>query len=336
MRPEPRQLKLLTQTPASLPPYRRWPTVARGAPASSPSRTGNPLALVEPPRVPVALDATTDAVLPLTARLERSFTEQARGLPETTRALLRTAAPPRPHARRRAAGRHRRGHRARPRRRRERRAARPRRRPRPLPPSADALGDPPLRHRRPAPRRARGVRRAARDRPPPPRLASRPRRSGPTTRSPPTSTRPPTTRAGRRPDGGRPRAGTRSKLSTRPAEAIPRLLGAAELADELGPKGIRVNTVSPGPVSTGLWLGTGGVAATVAARGGVSASDVAARGADRALHRARGGRRPRRAPGQRPGGERDRLGLRDRRRAGDDALTRRPAGALTTQRSVVY
>src|SRR5258705_5167842 len=41
------------------------------------------------------------------------------------------------------------------------------------------------------------------------------------------------------------------------------------LSKEVGPRGIRVNTISPGPVSTGLWLGDNGVAATVAnARGG--------------------------------------------------------------------
>jgi NAD(P)-dependent dehydrogenase (short-subunit alcohol dehydrogenase family) len=41
------------------------------------------------------------------------------------------------------------------------------------------------------------------------------------------------------------------------------------LAQEFGPKGIRVNCVSPGPVATDLWLGDHGVAATVAAAGGV-------------------------------------------------------------------
>lgn len=41
------------------------------------------------------------------------------------------------------------------------------------------------------------------------------------------------------------------------------------LSKEVGPRGIRVNTVSPGPVLTDLWLGDHGVAATVAgAQGG--------------------------------------------------------------------
>jgi NAD(P)-dependent dehydrogenase (short-subunit alcohol dehydrogenase family) len=41
------------------------------------------------------------------------------------------------------------------------------------------------------------------------------------------------------------------------------------LAMELGPKGIHVNAISPGPVSTDLWLGDDGVAATVAKMTGV-------------------------------------------------------------------
>jgi NAD(P)-dependent dehydrogenase (short-subunit alcohol dehydrogenase family) len=43
------------------------------------------------------------------------------------------------------------------------------------------------------------------------------------------------------------------------------------LAQEFGPKGIRVNCVSPGPVATDLWLGEHGVAETVAQASGVDA-----------------------------------------------------------------
>jgi len=38
---------------------------------------------------------------------------------------------------------------------------------------------------------------------------------------------------------------------------------AKALSQELGPQGIRINSVSPGPVATDLWLGDEGVAATV-------------------------------------------------------------------------
>ena len=47
------------------------------------------------------------------------------------------------------------------------------------------------------------------------------------------------------------------------------------LSKEVGPRGIRVNTVSAGPVSTELWLGTKGVAASVSAVQGSNPDDVA-------------------------------------------------------------
>lgn len=43
------------------------------------------------------------------------------------------------------------------------------------------------------------------------------------------------------------------------------------LSQELGPRGIRINDVSPGPVSTDLWLGKDGVAQTVARATGTDA-----------------------------------------------------------------
>ena len=51
------------------------------------------------------------------------------------------------------------------------------------------------------------------------------------------------------------------------------------LSKEVGPKGIRVNTVSPGPVATDLWLGAGGVAQTVSSATGANPADVASQAA---------------------------------------------------------
>src|SRR5690242_14145068 len=47
------------------------------------------------------------------------------------------------------------------------------------------------------------------------------------------------------------------------------------LSKEVGPHGIRVNTVSPGPVATDLWLGDHGVAETVGRATGAKPEDIA-------------------------------------------------------------
>ena len=51
------------------------------------------------------------------------------------------------------------------------------------------------------------------------------------------------------------------------------------LSKEVGPRGVRVNTVSPGQVATALWLGEDGVAATVAKTQGSDPKTVAAQAA---------------------------------------------------------
>ncbi|HEY6762802.1 MAG TPA: SDR family oxidoreductase [Baekduia sp.] len=51
------------------------------------------------------------------------------------------------------------------------------------------------------------------------------------------------------------------------------------LSQELGPRGVRINDVSPGPVATDLWLGDHGVAAQIAAGGGAPHKDDVAAGA---------------------------------------------------------
>jgi NAD(P)-dependent dehydrogenase (short-subunit alcohol dehydrogenase family) len=47
------------------------------------------------------------------------------------------------------------------------------------------------------------------------------------------------------------------------------------LSKEVGPRGVRVNAISPGPVETDLWLGYGGVAETVGGAAGLTPEDVA-------------------------------------------------------------
>jgi NAD(P)-dependent dehydrogenase (short-subunit alcohol dehydrogenase family) len=55
------------------------------------------------------------------------------------------------------------------------------------------------------------------------------------------------------------------------------------LSKEVGARGIRVNAVSAGPVATDLWLGQGGVAATVGAATGADPQDVQSQAAKQSV-----------------------------------------------------
>ncbi|WP_369222926.1 SDR family NAD(P)-dependent oxidoreductase [Streptomyces sp. R39] len=55
------------------------------------------------------------------------------------------------------------------------------------------------------------------------------------------------------------------------------------LSKEVGPRGVRVNTIGPGPVETALWQGAGGVAATVGRSRGVDPRAVARGAADQSV-----------------------------------------------------
>jgi NAD(P)-dependent dehydrogenase (short-subunit alcohol dehydrogenase family) len=55
------------------------------------------------------------------------------------------------------------------------------------------------------------------------------------------------------------------------------------LSKEVASSGIRVTTVSPGPVSTGLWLGTDGVAQTVARAAGTGPEAIAQKAAGQSM-----------------------------------------------------
>jgi NAD(P)-dependent dehydrogenase (short-subunit alcohol dehydrogenase family) len=49
---------------------------------------------------------------------------------------------------------------------------------------------------------------------------------------------------------------------------------AKSLSKEMGPHGIRINSVNPGPVETALWLGDGGIASTVSGSTGLTREQV--------------------------------------------------------------
>ncbi|WIX98876.1 SDR family oxidoreductase [Amycolatopsis mongoliensis] len=55
------------------------------------------------------------------------------------------------------------------------------------------------------------------------------------------------------------------------------------VSEEFGPHGVRANAINPGPVATDLWLGSGGVAETIAATTGANPESVAGEAAAHAV-----------------------------------------------------
>ena len=109
------------------------------------------------------------------------------------------------------------------------------------------------------------------------------------------------------------------------------------LSQELGPQGIRINSVSPGQVATDLWLGDEGVAATIGRASGVDPEAVRGRqsrgDSNRPVHNRRGGGDARGAA--RLASDRKRHGreLRDRRRTREDDVILEPGEVVECRRS---
>jgi len=111
---------------------------------------------------------------------------------------------------------------------------------------------------------------------------------------------------------------------------------AKSLSQEFAPRGIRITSVSPGPVATDLWLGEEGVAQTVGSASGTGAKAVreTGRGGDRerALHDSARSRDPGCAAGVATCGQRDGRQLGDRRWDVQDDVSPRDRGPRSSRR----